>query len=116
MTTASHASSRSGPPSTSSKLVTIPREPLRGDQPHDHLGERAQGAPRGRAETWRRGGHRLRERLSCVSMPSSPSTALFDAFPGLRARIPWMALGRFPTRVHRLAGLAPPAVELWVKR
>src|SRR5690349_596563 len=27
-----------------------------------------------------------------------------------------MALGRFPTRVERVDGILPPAVELWVKR
>jgi 1-aminocyclopropane-1-carboxylate deaminase/D-cysteine desulfhydrase-like pyridoxal-dependent ACC family enzyme len=43
-------------------------------------------------------------------------TALFEAFPALRERIPWRPLGRFPTRVHRLEGVAPPAVDLWVKR
>ena len=43
-------------------------------------------------------------------------TALFRAFPQLTARIPWLSLGRFPTRVQRLEGLAPPSVELWVKR
>jgi 1-aminocyclopropane-1-carboxylate deaminase/D-cysteine desulfhydrase-like pyridoxal-dependent ACC family enzyme len=42
--------------------------------------------------------------------------ALFAAFPWLEGRIPWMPLGRFPTRVHRVEGLLPPSVELWVKR
>jgi len=42
--------------------------------------------------------------------------ALFEALPRLRERIPWRPLGRFPTRVHALPGVAPPSVELWVKR
>jgi 1-aminocyclopropane-1-carboxylate deaminase/D-cysteine desulfhydrase-like pyridoxal-dependent ACC family enzyme len=43
-------------------------------------------------------------------------TALFAAFPSLRGRVPWRPLGRFPTRVHALPGLADRAVDLWVKR
>jgi 1-aminocyclopropane-1-carboxylate deaminase/D-cysteine desulfhydrase-like pyridoxal-dependent ACC family enzyme len=42
--------------------------------------------------------------------------ALFRAFPALAGRVPWMALGRFPTPVTRVEGLLPPSVELWVKR
>jgi 1-aminocyclopropane-1-carboxylate deaminase/D-cysteine desulfhydrase-like pyridoxal-dependent ACC family enzyme len=42
--------------------------------------------------------------------------ALFSVHPELRGRVPHVALGNFPTRVHRLEGLTPPAVELWVKR
>jgi 1-aminocyclopropane-1-carboxylate deaminase/D-cysteine desulfhydrase-like pyridoxal-dependent ACC family enzyme len=41
--------------------------------------------------------------------------ALFRAWPALRERVPWTPLGRFPTRVARLTGLLPDAVELWVK-
>ena len=48
--------------------------------------------------------------------PAAAEPALFRAFPALAARIPWMPLGRFPTPVTRLSRLAPPAVELWVKR
>jgi 1-aminocyclopropane-1-carboxylate deaminase/D-cysteine desulfhydrase-like pyridoxal-dependent ACC family enzyme len=40
--------------------------------------------------------------------------ALFDAWPELA--VPWMTLGRFPTRVERVERLLPPSVELWVKR
>jgi D-cysteine desulfhydrase len=43
-------------------------------------------------------------------------TALFRAFPQLAACVPWLSLGRFPTRVQRLEGLLPPSVELWIKR
>lgn len=43
-------------------------------------------------------------------------TALFRAFPELAARVPWLPLGRFPTRVERVDGLLPPSVELWIKR
>jgi D-cysteine desulfhydrase len=42
--------------------------------------------------------------------------ALFRAFPALEGRVPWVSLGRFPTRVERVRGLLPDAVELWVKR
>jgi D-cysteine desulfhydrase len=42
--------------------------------------------------------------------------ALFAAFPEAASRIPWLALGRFPTPVERIEGLLPPDVELWVKR
>src|SRR5258706_16390178 len=47
-------------------------------------------------------------------MDSKP--ALFAAYPALAKHLPWMPLGQFPTRVHRVDGLAPPGVELWVKR
>jgi 1-aminocyclopropane-1-carboxylate deaminase/D-cysteine desulfhydrase-like pyridoxal-dependent ACC family enzyme len=43
-------------------------------------------------------------------------SALFDTWPQLRGKLPWVGLGKFPTRVHRVEGLAPPSVELWVKR
>jgi 1-aminocyclopropane-1-carboxylate deaminase/D-cysteine desulfhydrase-like pyridoxal-dependent ACC family enzyme len=42
--------------------------------------------------------------------------ALFRAFPSLIGHIPWLSLGRFPTRVERIKGLTSDAVELWVKR
>jgi 1-aminocyclopropane-1-carboxylate deaminase/D-cysteine desulfhydrase-like pyridoxal-dependent ACC family enzyme len=45
-----------------------------------------------------------------------PEPPLYAAFPDLRGRVPWMPLGRFPTRVERVRGLAPDGVELWVKR
>jgi 1-aminocyclopropane-1-carboxylate deaminase/D-cysteine desulfhydrase-like pyridoxal-dependent ACC family enzyme len=47
---------------------------------------------------------------------SDSEPALFATLPRLRERVPWIALGQFPTRVHRLEGLVPPSVELWVKR
>jgi D-cysteine desulfhydrase len=47
---------------------------------------------------------------------AAAAPALFRAFPSLAGRVPWLPLGRFPTRVHRLEGLVPPSVELWVKR
>ncbi len=40
--------------------------------------------------------------------------ALFDALPSLRGKLPHLPLGRFPTRVERIEGVAP--CELWVKR
>jgi 1-aminocyclopropane-1-carboxylate deaminase/D-cysteine desulfhydrase-like pyridoxal-dependent ACC family enzyme len=42
--------------------------------------------------------------------------ALFAAYPALAKTVPWLSLGQFPTRVHRVDGLAPAGVELWVKR
>ena len=58
--------------------------------------------------------------LGRVSGPDHDSgagePALFRAFPALAARVPWMALGRFPTAVERVEGLLPPSVELYVKR
>jgi 1-aminocyclopropane-1-carboxylate deaminase/D-cysteine desulfhydrase-like pyridoxal-dependent ACC family enzyme len=42
--------------------------------------------------------------------------ALFRSFPELTERVPWLPLGSFPTRVERVKGLAPPSVELWIKR
>jgi D-cysteine desulfhydrase len=49
---------------------------------------------------------------------ASPSTepALHRALPSSRLDCPHLPLGRFPTRVHRLAGLLPSDVELWIKR
>src|SRR5438445_13438617 len=46
------------------------------------------------------------------------SSALFAAFPETEGRIPWIPLGTFPTRVHRLARLGADtgARELWMKR
>ena len=38
------------------------------------------------------------------------------ALPALRGRLPHLPLGRFPTRVERVGGVLPPAVDLWVKR
>jgi D-cysteine desulfhydrase len=42
--------------------------------------------------------------------------ALFTVLPRAREVIPWMPLGRFPTRATRIDGLLPRSVELWVKR
>ncbi|MDB4966080.1 MAG: 1-aminocyclopropane-carboxylate deaminase [Myxococcales bacterium] len=47
---------------------------------------------------------------------SEADPALFRAFPALADVVPWLPLGRFPTRVERLSGLVPPSVELWIKR
>jgi len=46
------------------------------------------------------------------------SSPLFQAFPSLEGQIPWIPLGRFPTRVHRLARLGADtgARDLWIKR
>jgi 1-aminocyclopropane-1-carboxylate deaminase/D-cysteine desulfhydrase-like pyridoxal-dependent ACC family enzyme len=41
---------------------------------------------------------------------------LYRAYPHLQEVVPHVSLGTFPTRVHRLEGLLPPSVELWVKR
>ena len=42
--------------------------------------------------------------------------ALFTALPSARRLIPWMSIGRFPTRVERVDELLPRDVELWIKR
>lgn len=43
---------------------------------------------------------------------------LFNMFPGLRGRVPWMRLGNLPTPVERMGRLcdASGCRELWVKR
>jgi len=46
------------------------------------------------------------------NQPNHP--ALFLAYPELRAKLPWMDLGNFPTPVQRLDHLDHP--DLWVKR
>ena len=48
-----------------------------------------------------------------MTLPAEP--ALFRAHPELAQRIPWLPLGKFPTRVQRVDHLLPPSVELWVK-
>jgi 1-aminocyclopropane-1-carboxylate deaminase/D-cysteine desulfhydrase-like pyridoxal-dependent ACC family enzyme len=42
--------------------------------------------------------------------------ALFAGLPAAREHLPWVAVGTYPTRVERLAGVAGPDVGLWVKR
>jgi D-cysteine desulfhydrase len=46
------------------------------------------------------------------------SPILFERFPGLSGKIPWMALGRFPTPVQRLSRLERVAGThaIWIKR
>ncbi|HJL45006.1 MAG TPA: hypothetical protein RMG45_04190, partial [Polyangiaceae bacterium LLY-WYZ-15_(1-7)] len=48
-----------------------------------------------------------------------PERPIFEAFPALRGRLPWVALGEWPTPVQPLApalrAIAPHA-EAWVKR
>jgi D-cysteine desulfhydrase len=41
---------------------------------------------------------------------------LFTRFPRLRGRLPFRALGAFPTALEPLPGLCSPKVDLWVKR
>lgn len=43
---------------------------------------------------------------------------LFEEFPRLRGEIPWLKLGDFPTRVHRLKRLGKElgCRNLWIKR
>jgi 1-aminocyclopropane-1-carboxylate deaminase/D-cysteine desulfhydrase-like pyridoxal-dependent ACC family enzyme len=48
--------------------------------------------------------------------PRGDEPSLFKKYPRLRESVPYLPLGRFPTRVHRVDGLLPPSVELWVKR
>jgi D-cysteine desulfhydrase len=45
-----------------------------------------------------------------------PVPLLYQKYPQLNGLVPHQTLGRFPTRVHRVEGLLPPSVELWVKR
>ncbi len=54
--------------------------------------------------------------LRSVDHAPAAEPALFRAFPSLASRVPWVPLGRFPTPVARIDGLAPRSVELWVKR
>ena len=54
--------------------------------------------------------------LSLVGAGAPLRPALFAALPAAQERIPWMPLGRFPTRVERVDGILPDGVELWVKR
>ena len=42
-------------------------------------------------------------------------TVLFELWPQLRARVPWVSLGQWPTPVERAARVLPGA-ELWLKR
>lgn len=42
-------------------------------------------------------------------------TALFELWPQLRGRVPWVSLGQWPTRVERAPGILP-GTELWLKR
>jgi len=47
---------------------------------------------------------------------NQPIPALFERYPTLARRIPWLPLGWFPTPLERVVGLCPDSVELWVKR
>jgi len=42
-------------------------------------------------------------------------TVLFELWPQLRGRVPWLSLGHWPTRVERASRILPGA-ELWLKR
>jgi D-cysteine desulfhydrase len=44
------------------------------------------------------------------------TAALFEAIPRARERIAWLSLGQTPTRVHRVEGVVPANVDLWIKR
>lgn len=46
--------------------------------------------------------------------PSVQEPLLFQYYPDLRGKIPWIPLGAFPTRVHRLKNLGHRG--LWIKR
>jgi 1-aminocyclopropane-1-carboxylate deaminase/D-cysteine desulfhydrase-like pyridoxal-dependent ACC family enzyme len=49
--------------------------------------------------------------------PSAAAEVFFRRFPRARAGLPWLALGRFPTRVHAAPRLgADLGLDLWVKR
>jgi D-cysteine desulfhydrase len=48
---------------------------------------------------------------------SQVARPLFDAYPGLRSRVPFVALASLPTPLHRLDRLSQCAgAEIWVKR
>jgi D-cysteine desulfhydrase len=48
---------------------------------------------------------------------SQPSRPLFDAYPGLRSRVPFVPLADLPTPLHRLERLSERlGAEIWVKR
>jgi 1-aminocyclopropane-1-carboxylate deaminase/D-cysteine desulfhydrase-like pyridoxal-dependent ACC family enzyme len=55
-----------------------------------------------------------------TGLPGGPSAAgetFFRRFPRARGQLPWLALGRFPTRVHAAPRLgADLGLDLWVKR
>jgi 1-aminocyclopropane-1-carboxylate deaminase/D-cysteine desulfhydrase-like pyridoxal-dependent ACC family enzyme len=59
---------------------------------------------------------RARDAGANVAQQRQSESALFRAFPQLIGRVPWLPLGRFPTRVERIEGLTGARVELWVKR
>jgi 1-aminocyclopropane-1-carboxylate deaminase/D-cysteine desulfhydrase-like pyridoxal-dependent ACC family enzyme len=42
--------------------------------------------------------------------------ALFTEIPAAREHFPWVAVGKYPTRVERLRDVVGPDVGLWVKR
>jgi len=58
----------------------------------------------------------IHARSNPAASPPPRLPALFDAWPALRGRVPWISLGGFPTRAHRVDHLLPPSVDLWVKR
>lgn len=41
---------------------------------------------------------------------------LFELFPALQGRVPWVSLGRFPTALEPVEALASATGELWLKR
>jgi D-cysteine desulfhydrase len=50
-------------------------------------------------------------------MPKTPSRPLFDAFPALRNRVPFVALADLPTPLERMERLSAQAgAEIWIKR
>ncbi|MBU2551244.1 MAG: pyridoxal-phosphate dependent enzyme [Proteobacteria bacterium] len=52
-----------------------------------------------------------------MNLPDRRSPLLFDRFPGLAGRIPWMRLVPCPTPVHRLEAVSARfGHEVWIKR
>jgi len=51
-----------------------------------------------------------------VDAPGATGSHPLAAFDPRLASLPFVPLGHFPTRVHRVDGALPPSVELWVKR
>ncbi len=55
-----------------------------------------------------------REKKKTAVTRTDREPPLFTHYPELKGKIPWIALGSFPTRVHRLAHLG--FKNLWIKR
>jgi len=58
-----------------------------------------------------------RHDISTATLRGSSRPWLFEAFPGLRQRVPWTALVNAPTAVHRLENVSERlGRDVWIKR